>query len=108
MWDKRHVTKSVTKKIKCARCKTRFKPPRRGRRPKYCSHSCRQRAYEARRAAQYIPSLLLTRDIDDIRTRDGIRRAMIDLLCEYGILPEAPKRLKPPLRLVESTDEPEK
>jgi len=104
----RHVTKRVTKKPRCAWCKTRFKPSTRGRRPKYCSHSCRQRAYEARRAAQYIPSLLLARDIDGIQTKDGIRRAVVDVLRELGMLPEAPKSAKPQLSLVESTDEPEK
>jgi hypothetical protein len=102
------VTKTVTKNAGCAWCKSRFKPPLRGRRPKYCSHSCRQRAYEARRAEQNIPSLLLARDIDGIQTKDGIRRAVVDVLRELGMLPEAAKSAKPQLSLVESTDEPEK
>jgi hypothetical protein len=41
-------------RIQCARCGIVF--PRRhrtGRRPIYCSHTCRQRAYEARRRAAY-------------------------------------------------------
>jgi hypothetical protein len=48
----------------------------------------------------------LARDIDEIRTRDDIRRVMIDVLRELGLLPEAPKSAKPQLSLVESTDEP--
>jgi len=104
----RQMTKTVTKKMKCAWCKSRFKPPLRGRRPKYCSHSCRQRAYEARRAEQNIPSLLLGRDMDNIRSRDGIRRAVVDVLRELGMLPETSKGAKPQLRLVENPDEPEK
>jgi hypothetical protein len=50
----------------------------------------------------------LARDIDEIRTRDGIRRVVIDVLRELGMLPEASKGTKPQLRLVESPDEPEK
>jgi hypothetical protein len=52
--------------------------------------------------------LLLARDIDGIQTKDGIRRAVVDVLRELGMLPEAPKSAKPQLSLVESTDEPEK
>ncbi len=52
--------------------------------------------------------MLLTRDIDDVRSIDGIRRVVFDLLREHGILPDAPKSAKPLLRLVENPDEPEK
>ena len=72
-----------------------------------CSTSHRQRAYELRRAqAQLeasIPSLLLGRDIDAMRTKAGIERAVVDVLRKYGILPPAPKR-PPPLRIVETKD----
>lgn len=33
----------------CERCAKSFTPLARGRKPLYCSHTCRQRAYEARR-----------------------------------------------------------
>jgi hypothetical protein len=46
--------------------------------------------------------------MDSIRSRDGIRRAVVDVLRELGMLPEASKGTKPQLRLVESPDEPEK
>jgi hypothetical protein len=40
--------------IQCARCAIVFpRPHRTGRRPIYCSHTCRQRAFEARRRAAY-------------------------------------------------------
>ena len=48
-----------------------------------------------------IPSLLLGRDIDAMRTKAGIERAVVDVLRKYGILPPAPKR-PPPLRIVET------
>jgi hypothetical protein len=43
----------------------------------------------------------LARDIDDIRSRDGIRRAVVDVLRELGMLPPGTKR-KPKITLVES------
>jgi hypothetical protein len=101
------LTKTVTKKHRprCAFCGRAFTPTRRGRPQLYCSTSHRQRAYELRRAqAQLeasIPSLLLGRDIDAMRTKAGIERAVVDVLRKYGILPPAPKR-PPPLRIVET------
>ena len=46
-----------------------------------------------------IPSLLLGRDVDDMRTKAGIERAVVDALRKFGVLPPAP----PPkqLRIVE-------
>ena len=66
----------------------------------YCSASHRQRAYELRRAQAEIPSLLLGRDIDDMRTKAGIERAVVDVLRKIGVLPPAPPKPKR-LRLVE-------
>jgi hypothetical protein len=37
----------------CEHCADAFTPKARGRRPLYCSRTCRQRAYEARRRAAY-------------------------------------------------------
>ena len=98
-----HVTKRVTK-MKCRWCRKRFQPPSKGRRPRYCSHSCRQRAYEARRAQQKVPELLLGRDMGDIRTKAGVERAVVDVLRKLGFLPALPKT-KPRLRLVDEGDE---
>ena len=99
----RHVTKRV-KKLRCERCRKLFLPPSKGRRPKYCSQSCRQRAYEARRAQQIVPEFLLGRDMEDIRTKAGVERAVVDVLREHGFLPPSPKT-KTRLRVVRKKDE---
>ena len=86
---------------RCAYCKKPFKPPKRGRPPRYCSASHRQMAYTKRRAYRLVnmPRLLLGKDIDDMRSRAGIERAVINVLRRLGMLPpEPPKR--PPLHLV--------
>jgi hypothetical protein len=77
----------------------------RGRPPRYCSPYHRQRAYEMRRAKKaLLPQLLLGQDIDDVRTKAGIERAVVDVLRQYKLLPAAPKRL-PPLRIVKDERE---
>ena len=43
--------------------------------------------------------MLLGKDIDDLRTKEGIRRAVVFVLRETGLLPPAPKR-SPKLRIV--------
>ena len=90
--------------MKCAWCKNRFAPPSKGRRPIYCSHSCRQRAYEVRRAQQIVPELLLGQDMEDIRTKAGVERAVVDVLRKHGFLPPSPKT-KTRLRVVRKKDE---
>ncbi len=97
------MTKRVTK-LRCGRCRKPFLPQSKGRRPNYCSQSCRQRAYEARRAQQKVPELLLGRDIEDIRTKGGVERAVVDVLRKLGFLPPTPKT-KPRLRVVKEEDE---
>jgi hypothetical protein len=87
------------KKLKCAFCGKRFPPPARGRMPKFCCRSHRQRAYELRRASERVPTLLLGRDLEEYRTKAGIERAVIETLRKFGMLPPAPKR-PPPIRLV--------
>jgi hypothetical protein len=37
------------------------------------------------------PSLLLGRDIDAMRTKAGIERAVVDVLGRLGFLPQQPK-----------------
>ena len=90
---------------RCANCRRKFKTRARGRPPIYCSPSCRQRAYEERRAANQIPLRLLRSDIDQVRNRDAIKRAVVDVLRELGVIPRPIKPKPARLRLVK--EEPE-
>ena len=47
----------------------------------------------------------MARDIDDIRTKDGIQRVVLDVLRDLGMLPKGPKR-KPRLELIQSNEDP--
>jgi len=94
----------MAKRPRCQYCKKAFTPPRRGRPPAYCCDSHRQLAYQRRRARGDMPSLLLGRDIEDIRTKAGVERAVVDVLRRYGILPPAPKPA-PRLKIVKDGDE---
>lgn len=82
--------------------------------PKFCSPSCRQRAYEARRIKlvyeQSHAGVLrrLNADLDHIKLRTMVYR----ILADIGLVrptPSPPRRRKPQLTLVEnkSTDEAE-
>jgi hypothetical protein len=93
----------MAKKPRCAFCKKPFKPPRRGRPPRYCSASHRQMDYIRRRidaaAEGSIPLRLLGNDILAMQTKAGFERAVVEVLRKVGLLPPAPKGL-PPVRLV--------
>ena len=58
-----------------------------------------------RRAERSVPSILLARDIDNVRTKEGIRRAVVDVLRDLGMLPKGSKR-KPRLELIQSNEDP--
>jgi hypothetical protein len=62
-----------------------------------------QRAYQERRAyavaAKALPARLIGRDIEDMRTKSGIERAVVDALRRFGLLPPSPKR-PPRLRMI--------
>ena len=92
-----HVMKSLTKNShrthrtrKCPSCRKRLKLSTRGRPKLYCSASCRQRAYEHRKSERLTPTLLLERDFDQIRSKAGIQRVVMETLREVGLLPKAP------------------
>jgi hypothetical protein len=84
----------VMKKARCAFCKKAFKPPARGRPPRYCSASHRQQAYQVRRiraaAETMTPSLLLGRYIDAMRTKAGIERTVVDCCGGSAFFPPEP------------------
>jgi hypothetical protein len=92
----------MAKKPRCAYCKKPFKPPHRGRPPRYCSASHRQQAYIRRRMNAYaershsIPMRLLANDIYAMQTKAGFERAVVEVLRKLALLPSAPK---PPQRL---------
>ena len=48
-----------------------------------------------------MPRLALGKDLDDIRTKDGLKRAVVSILQELGFLPKSPTRPEPPLKLVQ-------
>jgi hypothetical protein len=87
----------MAKRPRCAHCGLAFTPPKRGRPPKYCSTAHRRAAYVVRCA--YRPRSLvrqhrqwLDRGVEDLRTREGIKGAVIDVLRELGFLPPAPPK----------------
>jgi sigma54-dependent transcription regulator len=81
-------------KIRCSWCSTRFVPKTRGRRPKFCSASCRQRAYEGRRLKvvrdRHEPSLynLLKQDVAEVR----LKTLVYKILVEAGVVSPTPPR----------------
>jgi hypothetical protein len=108
----RHMTEFVTKRpkrLRCLQCHKRFTAPQRGRPPRYCSPSCRQRAYEKRRAASQVeaqlPLRLLARDIAAVQGQDEFRRRVVEVLRELRLLPPAPHRPpRSPLRVVKDSE----
>jgi hypothetical protein len=57
------------------------------------------------RRVKNMPSLLLGKDIDDMRTMAGIERAVLNVLRRLGMLPPEPQKASPRWpRLVESND----
>jgi hypothetical protein len=102
------VTEFVTKRpkrLRCLHCCKPFTAPQRGRPPQYCSASCRQRAYEKRRAASQeeaqLPLRLLARDIAAVQ--DEFRRGVVEVLQELHFLPPARRRPpRTPLRVVKN------
>ena len=49
--------------LRCQWCRTRYAVKPHGREPAYCSRSCRQRAYESRKAADGMPRRLLQAEL---------------------------------------------
>lgn len=99
------MSKRVSK-IKCARCGKKFAPPPRGRRPKYCSRSCRQRTYEARAEQRKLPFRLMARDLESAKVKAEVRRLVVEVLEELVERAEKGEQpARPGLRLVWDRDE---
>ena len=83
----------------------------RGRVPRFCSRTCRQRAYEQRKWQRPTPVDLLGRDLKSMAVRQLIREEVWKVLRELGLAPKAPveptvsKKSRPELRLIRP-DEP--
>jgi hypothetical protein len=88
--------------LRCQWCRNRYAVKPRGREPAYCSRSCRQRAYESRKAAEGMPRRLLQAELarhdlqllvqQEVRaylrsyvgSQDAERR-LNDILQKYGL-----------------------
>ncbi len=79
------MMKFVMKRLKCKQCRERFVPPSRGRRPRYCSVACRQKAYRKRAANPHYHSLkALSSDLYAIKDLSARARAAVKVLEEQG------------------------
>jgi hypothetical protein len=70
------------KTLRCEWCRARFKLPDRGRLPRFCSHTCRQRAYEKRKWGRPRAVEALAQDIAEGRLQGYVRseiRRMLEL-----------------------------
>lgn len=87
-------------KRKCEHCRNWFTPEARGRPPRFCSASCRQRAYEQRRAERpkKDPALaalhadLSSLDFRTEKSKEGGR--LLGLLAEHEVLKDDPETVK--------------
>jgi hypothetical protein len=94
------------KTLRCERCKRKNLVKAKGPLPLYCSHACRQRAYEKNKWHQ--PLLVrLHQDLGSVAIRAALRQEAWALLKELGLPvgsgpPPAPARKPPSLKLVKS------
>jgi hypothetical protein len=95
------------KTLRCQWCKEEMKISARGRVPRFCSKTCRQRDYEKRKWSR--PALVeaLAHDLASIKVREFIRKEILAILWEFGLItdptpPPTPKtpRMGSPLRAV--------
>ena len=92
------------KTLRCLWCREKIAVKPQGRLPRFCSHSCRQRAYE--RAKWQQPHLLqLHKDLRRSAIRTEIRKEAWELLRQMGLVeaaapPEKPRSKRPILRVV--------
>ncbi len=96
----------MKRRKKCPVCKAAFESVTGGRRRKFCSRACRQKAYRER-AAQHPAFKLLANDIFSIQNREARARGAVRVLKKLGYevtltWSEGPKPSKedPPLKLV--------
>jgi hypothetical protein len=95
------------KTLRCGWCKEKFKVAPHGRLPEFCSHSCRQRAYEKKRWQRPSAIEALAKDLATVKVHNYIRAEIWALLKAAGVVsqpdppPPPPKpRRRSHLRLV--------
>ncbi len=107
--------KFVMKRLRCKQCRERFVPASRGRRPRYCSVACRQKAYRKRVANPHFHLLkALSSDLYAIRDLSARGRAAVKVLegqgYEVGLRRGGnwpPKKKREPFLRVVSSSKPE-
>src|SRR4051794_34703072 len=89
------------KTVRCEWCKAKIKVKPRGRLPRYCCQSCRQRGYEIRKWNQ--PHLAAFATLCGHASTLKFREAVLDTFKELGLVPKdfpllpTPQRKKPAL-----------
>ena len=83
-------------KIRCKSCRTSFSPAERGRRPRYCSAACRQKAYRKREARPHrkLEALFIS-DLYKIEDSAARIKAAVKVLEEAGYEVILERRSKP-------------
>src|SRR4051794_36692438 len=76
------------KTLRCLWCRGKIDVNPRGRLPKFCSHSCRQRGYERSKWRQPF-AVAFRKDHARVATQDVIRQAAWELLKEVGLVKAA-------------------
>ena len=96
------------KTARCLRCKTKIAVKGKGPVPLYCSHTCRQLAYQKRRHLG--PMVMTARQIAALTVRGVIRAEIMEVLRELGLVatptppPREKKRPRTHLRLIKKGD----
>jgi len=110
-----YLTKRRPRTTTCQCCKTKFAVKPKGRVPKFCGQSCKQKQYLRRRFQPRLSLQLLERDIASRQLRDTVRTEVAEFLKEYGVvLPrpraiDGPPKTRPQLRVVSTVPpDPEK
>src|SRR5437764_564922 len=74
----------MKQQTKCKECRSKIHPAGRGRPARYCSPSCRQRAFEKRKLLKAVGSSLraLNEDLADLE----FRRRVVQVLASVGLI----------------------
>src|SRR4051794_40593852 len=80
------------KTLRCERCEAKITVAPQGRLPRYCSHSCRQRAYERHKWEQsHLHLLVLHKNLMHPRLHAAALEAVNKALAAWGVPPPPSK-----------------